>query len=367
MDMTLTRRVALLAAAAELSVTAAPADAQQPSPSTTSQAREADHAIPDFLFRTGDHMDTRLHYRTLGEPRRGADGQLTNAALLLHGTTGTGAQFLQPSMAEHLFGPGQPLDTARWFVVMPDAIGAGGSSKPSDGMRSRFPRFGYLDQVEAQRRLVMDALGIAHLRLVLGTSMGGMQAWLWAGLHPGMMDVVVPVACQPTPISGRNMLWRELVMRAITTDPDWNDGSYTTPPHRWAEGWPLFRVMTDSATALQQVAPTREKAGEFFDTLVEQARSRDANDTLYVFDSSRDYDPQPSLDRIKARLLTINFADDMLNPAELGVVEPAIVRLPDARSVLIPAGPGSQGHQNLSQAALWASELAGFLGTGAVP
>ncbi len=357
MDMTLTRRVALLAAAAELSVTAAPAHSQQPTPGTTGQAREADHTIPGFVFREGGRMDTRLHYRTLGEPRRRADGQVMNAALLLHGTTGTGAQFLQPSMADHLFGPGQPLDTARWFVVMPDAIGAGGSFKPSDGLRSRFPRFGYLDQVEAQRRLVADALGIAHLRLVLGTSMGGMQAWLWAGLHPGMMDAVVPVACQPAPVSGRNMMWRELILQAIASDPGFHGGGYDVQPTLWAGIWPLFRIQTSNATALEKAAPTRAAAERLSAQLVAEGRGRDANDTHYVFDSSRDYDPGPLLSAITARLHAVNFADDLLNPAELGVLERAMPAVRHGTFTVLPPSPETQGHQTLAQAGVWSAEL----------
>jgi len=339
MDMTLTRRVALLAAAAELSVAAAPAPSQPAAPDMASRAQEADHIISGFLFRTGDRMDTRLHYRTLGEPRRGADGQVTNAALLLHGTTGTGAQFLQPSMADHLFGPGQPLDTARWFMVMPDAIGAGGSSKPSDGMRSRFPRFGYLDQVEAQRRLVSDALGIAHLRLVLGTSMGGMQAWLWAGLHPAMMDVVVPVACQPAPVSGRNMMWRELILQAIANDPGFHGGDYEDQPTLWAGVWPLFRIQTSNAATLEKAAPTRAAAERLSAQLVAEGGARDANDTRYVFDSSRDYDPVPLLPAITARLHAVNFADDLLNPTELGVLERAMPAVRQGTFVVLPRQP----------------------------
>ncbi len=358
METTLTRRVALLAAAAELSVTAAPAYAQQPPPGTTGQAREADHTIPGFAFRDGGHMDTRMHYRTLGEQRRGADGQVTNAALLLHGTTGTGAQFLQPSMAEHLFGPGQPLDTARWFVVMPDAIGAGGSSKPSDRLRSGFPRFGYLDQVEAQRRLVTEGLGIAHLRLVLGTSMGGMQAWLWAGLHPGMMDVVVPVACQPVPVSGRNMMWRELILQAIANDPGFNGGGYDVQPTLWAGIWPLFRIQTSNAAALEKTAPTRAAAEQLTAQLVAEGRARDANDTRYMFDSSRDYDPGPLLPAITARLHAINFADDLLNPAELGVLERAMPAVRHGTFAVLPTSTETQGHQTLAQAGVWSAELA---------
>jgi len=357
MDMTLTRRIALLAAAAELSIATSQAQSQQPSPSTISQARDADHTISGLLFRTGDRMDTRLHYRTLGEPRRGADGQVTNAALLLHGTTGTGAQFLQPSMADHLFGPGQPLDTGRWFIVMPDAIGAGGSSKPSDGMRSRFPCFGYLDQVEAQRRLVMDALDIARLRLVLGTSMGGMQAWLWAGLHPGMMDVVVPVACQPAPVSGRNMMWRELILQAIANDPGFHGGDYEDQPTLWAGIWPLFRIQTSNAAALEKAAPTRAAAEQLSAQLVVEGHARDANDTRYVFDSSRDYDPVPLLSAITARLHAINFADDLLNPAELGVLERAVPAVRQGTYTILPPSAETQGHQTLAQAGVWSAEL----------
>ena len=324
--------------------------------------REGDWVARDFRFADGEALpELRLHYRTLGTPHRDATGRIDNAALLLHGTTGTGAQFLQASMAGPLFGSDGPLDLTRWFVVLPDGIGAGGSSKPSDGLRARFPRYGYRDQVEAQRRLLQEGLGVAHLRLVLGTSMGGMQAWLWAGLHPDMMDAVVPIACQPAPVSGRNMLWREMLLRAIVTDPGWQDGTYDAPPTRWAEAWPLFRIMTDSAGALQEAAPTRAGAEALFGQLAAEGRARDAADTYYVFDSSRDYDPEPLLPRITARLLAINFTDDLLNPPELGAVERAVARLPRAAAVLVPAGSRSHGHQNLAHAEIWAGHLARFL------
>ena len=357
MNPTLTRRTTLLAAVAELSP-AAPALAQPVPASWAERAQAADHAMPGFLFGTGERADVRLHYRTLGQPRRDAGGQVVNAALLLHGTTGTGEQFLKPSMADHLFGPGQPLDAARWFVVLPDGIGVGRSSKPSDGLRSRFPRFGYLDQVEAQRRLVTDALGIARLRLVLGTSMGGMQAWLWAGLHPEMMDTVVPVACLPAPVSGRNMFWRELILHAIRTDPGWHGGDYDAPPTLWTGAWPLFRLMIGSAAALQKAAPTRDAAIEAFEKTATEGRSRNACDTAYVFDSSRDYDPAPHLGCIAARLHAVNFADDLLNPDELGELQRAMPRVRNGSYAVLPPSAGTVGHQTLAQAAVWSGELA---------
>jgi homoserine O-acetyltransferase len=324
--------------------------------------READFIIRNFRFASGDTLaEVRIHYITIGTPRRGNNGEVTNAVLLLHGTSGTSASWLIPTLSQELFGPGQPLDASQYFIVAPDGIGAGGSSKPSDGLKRGFPQYRYRDMVEAQHRLVTEGLGIRRLRLVAGTSMGGMHTWLWGTMYPDAMDGLVPIASQPTAMSGRNWLSRRIRIEAIKNDPDWNGGNYTTNPTRYVYTLPLGALTTESAVQFQEMAPTREAADKLYDTLVADARKRDANDQLYVIEASMDYDPSKELDRIRAKVLAINFADDEVNPPEIGVMEPAMARIRDAKYVLLPAGPESHGHYTYQRAALWKSHLAEFM------
>jgi homoserine O-acetyltransferase len=322
--------------------------------------RPGDVALADFAFGDGETLGRlNLHYLTLGTPIRAADGRITNAIMLLHGTTGSGSQFLAPSFADAMFGPGQPLDIKRFYVVMPDGIGAGGSSKPSDGLHARFPHYGYGDQVKAQR-VLLDRLGIARLKLVLGTSMGGMQTWLWGETYPDDADALVAVASTPAAIAGRNMLWRAMIIQAIRTDPAWNDGNYArnAPPQAWLRtAIPLFAVMTGNPEQLEKLAPTRTAATQALQALEEKAASIDANDYLYTFESSADYDPVPHLAAITRPILALNFADDLLNP-------PALLRLPHLPKldhVLLPGGDASFGHQTLAHADRYAAVLKGFL------
>jgi homoserine O-acetyltransferase/O-succinyltransferase len=325
---------------------------------------ESNFNLHGVRLNNGEMMDLlRLHYTTLGQAQRDASGRIVNAAVLLHGTTGTGKNFLMPSLADNLFGPGQPLDVSRYYVVLPDGIGAGGSSKPSDGLHGHFPHYGYIDQVEMQYRLLTEGLGIQHLRLALGTSMGCMHTWLWGERHPDMADVLVALGCMPIAISGRNMLWRETVIRAIRDDPDWHAGEYdqAKPPKHWLDtAMPLIAMMTSNAERLQRVAPTRADAVALFDRVLAGAQERDANDFLYAFESSYDYDPAPDLEKISAPLLAINFADDQINPPELGVMDPAMQRVRAGRYVLIPPGM-TYGHQTLAHAEIWGQYIAEFL------
>ena len=322
---------------------------------------ETDFIIENFRFGSGETLaELRLHYLTLGAPRRDARGAVGNAVLLLHNTTGSARSWLTPSLADALFAPGQPLDAARHFIVMPDAIGFGQSSKPSDGLRTRFPSYRYADIVRAHHRLVTNGLGLARLRLVLGLSMGGMLTWMWGGMYPEVMDALAPIASQPGPMSGRNWIQRRMNIEAIRSDPDWNGGDYDTNPSRWALT-PFGALMTESVVRIQDLAPTREAADALYRFYVERAGKGDANDRLYQLESSMDYDPTGDLGRIKARLLAINFADDELNPPALGVLEPAIARIPDARAVTLPATASTHGHYTTMQGALWAPHLAEFL------
>ncbi len=354
-------RAGLAVAAALATVFAAwPARAAEASTAAT----DGDYVAHDFRFEDGSTLpELRLHYETLGTPKRDASGAVSNAVMLLHGTTGTGRQFLAADDMRDLFGPGRPLDVSRFYVVLPDGIGAGGSSKPSDGLKARFPRYGYGDQVEAQRRLAVDGLGIRHLALVLGTSMGGMQAWLWAERHPDLTDGTVAIAATPAPVAGRNMMWRDMVIDAITADPDFHGGDYADEPRRWHAVLPLFAIMTGDARHLQDAAPTREASARLDGALVAAGAKVDADDYLASFESSWDYDPGGALDRITGPLLAINFGDDLLNPAELGVTEAAMAHVKAGTAVLIPAGPDTYGHQTLGHPEVWGPALARFMAT----
>src|ERR1700678_1346786 len=313
-----------------------------------------------FIFDDGETLASlKLHYLTLGTPRRHASGASANGVLLLHGTAGSAADLAQAAFFEALYGAGQPLDLSRYFLVIPDAIGAGDSSKPSDGLRTHFPRYGYKDQVRAQH-LLLEQIGIKHLRLVLGTSMGGMQTWLWGEMFPNDMDCLVAIASTPAAISGRNMMWREMISQAIRSDPAWNNGDYPkdSPPKNLIKAAiPLSAIMTGSAEQLQKQAPTRNTAVDLVDTLEANGQAYDANDFLYAFESSADYDPAPKLNEITKPMLTINFANDLTNPPEL-------LHLPTASNyieVMISSGSATYGHMTLKHPAVWASALGSFL------
>ena len=338
---------------------------QAQAPPSYPNQKEADFIVKNFKFQSGETLpELKLHYAIVGTPHKNAQGEIDNAVLLLHGTTGTGKNFLSPAIGGQLFGPGQPLDASKYYLIMPDGIGRGGSSKPSDGMHAKFPHYGYLDVVEAQYRLVTEGLGIKRLKLVLGTSMGGMQAWLWGEKYPDAMDALMPIASQPIEVSGRNMLWRRLVIEAIRTDPDWNNGDYQKQPTHFEHYLPVFNFMIDSPVRLQEQAPTRAKANELYDSYVANFAKVDANDFLYWFESSYDYNPAPQLDKIKAKLLAVNFADDELNPPELGVMEREVPKVKNGRFVLVPAGEKTRGHQSLTQAVFWKKYVNEVLGEG---
>ncbi len=324
--------------------------------------QDGDAVLQDFRFGSGEVLPAlKLHYITLGTARRNAAGEIVNAVLLLHGTSGTSQNWLQPTLADELFGPGAPLDAEAHFIIMPDGIGRGGSAKPSDGLRMGFPHYRYADMVTATHRLLTEHLGITHLRLVLGTSMGGMQAWMWGETYPDFMDGLVPIASQPIAISGRNWMYRRIGIEAIRHDPDWNGGNYDKNPTHYVYSAPISVLMTESAEHFQQVAPSRDAMDALYRKMVEQAGKLDANNQLYAIEAVMDYDPSRDLEKIKAKLLAINFADDEVNPPELGVVEPAIKRIPGARFVLVPASEQTHGHYTYNLAALWKQHLAGFM------
>jgi homoserine O-acetyltransferase/O-succinyltransferase len=313
-------------------------------------ARPATYTVPGFKFADGRTLDLRLHYRTLGAlaPDR------SNAVLMLHGTTGESRQFLHPSTADFLFATGQPLDAGKYFVIMPDAIGHGGSSKPSDGLETAFPRYCYADIVGAQHRLVTQGLGLEHLRLVLGTSMGGMQTWMWGELYPQMMDALLPIASLPERVEGRNLLWRRLLIRMIQLGQDDRCGTSTQQPSSLGLAWTLFELMVDSPTRLRNAFAGPSDADSHIESVSEEAlKEQKANDFIWEFDASRDYDPSAGLGLIQAPLLAVNFGDDELNPVELGGLERAIAQVKCGHAVTVPVGPKSCGHQTLRMAEIW--------------
>jgi homoserine O-acetyltransferase/O-succinyltransferase len=324
---------------------------------------ESDFTIHDFKFASGESLpELRLHYRTLGKPEKDAQGKTTNAVLIMHGTTGSGAQFIRPEFAGELFGKDQPLDATKFFIVLPDGIGHGKSSKPSDGMHAKFPRYGYIDMVEAQYRLLTEGLGVDHARLVMGTSMGGMHTWLWGELHPDFMDALMPLASLPTQISGRNRAWRRMVIDAIRNDPAWNGGEYKTQPPSLRTAAEMLWFMSGNPVLRQKDAPTLAKTDEVLDKFVEQiVKTDDANDVLYALEASHDYDPGPNLEKIQAPLLAINSADDLINPPELGILEREIKRVPHGRALVIPFSDKTRGHGSHTLAALWKDQLADVL------
>lgn len=321
--------------------------------------------VRNFVFSTGDTLpELRLHYLTLGHPSRDAGGTVRNAVLILHGTTGSGAAFMSRAFAGELFGPGQLLDTARYYVILPDGIGHGKSSKPSDGLRMKFPHYTYDDMVDAQRRLLVDGLSVTHLRLVMGTSMGCMHAWVWGERYPGFADGLVPLACAPTQIAGRNRMVRKMIADDIMSDPEWKGGDYTTPPRGLRAAMGALFLLTSAPLQQQKTAPTRDAADKaIMDYLDRQSRALDANDVLYAFDASRDYDPSLELEKVTVPVLAINSADDFVNPPELGLMEKLMPRVRNGRYVLIPMSDATRGHGTHSLPAVWKSYLAEFLTT----
>jgi homoserine O-acetyltransferase/O-succinyltransferase len=342
-------------------VSAQPSEAQYPAPT------EGTFVLKDFEFRSGERLpELRQHYRVLGKPERDAQGTVRNAVLIIHGTGGSGASFVRPEFAGELFGPGGLLDAAKYFIVLPDGIGHGQSSKPSDGLRGRFPRYGYLDMVEAQYRLVTEGLGLNHLRLVMGTSMGGMHTWLWGERYPTFMDALMPLASLPTQISGRNRVWRRVVIDAIRNDPEWRGGDYSTQPQSLRTAQEMAYLMSSNPVLRQRDLPTLAKSDAVLDSsITASVKSSDANDMLYQVEASRDYDPGPDLEKIRAPLFAVNSADDLINPPELGILEHEIKRVARGRAVVIPLGPDTRGHGTHTAAAVWKRYLEELLALSA--
>ena len=322
-----------------------------------------DFFIRDFNFRSGESLtELKIHYRTLGTPRRDDKGFVRNAVLILHGTTGNGSNFLRPEFAGELFGKGQLLDASRYYLILPDGIGHGQSSKPSDQLHAHFPRFGYRDMVEAQYRLLTEGLKVNHLRLVIGTSMGGMHTWLWGEVHADFMDALMPLASLPTQISGRNRTWRRMIIDSIRTDPEWLNGDYQTQPHGLRFAAQVLYFMGSNPLQRQKEGATLAQADKALDTYLSNAlKNMDANNVLYALEASSDYDPGPGLETIQARLLAINFADDLINPPELGILEREIKRVKRGKAIVMPASAQTRGHGTHTLAGVWKQHLAKLL------
>jgi homoserine O-acetyltransferase/O-succinyltransferase len=330
---------------------------------TKLEPAQGDFTLRNFKFESGEEMaELKLHYRTLGTPQKDSRGVTRNAVLILHGTGGSGSGFLSDTFGGVLFKPGGLLDAGKYFIVLADGIGHGQSSRPSDGLHAHFPHYNYNDMVTAQYRLLTEGLGVNHLRLVMGTSMGGMHTWVWGEKYPDFMDALAPLASLPVQIAGRNRMMRRMVIDSIRNDPEWNNGEYKSQPRGLTAAVYTLLFMTSSPLQWQKQAPTRDQADRFFDNLVRNQLSRaDANDMLYAFDASRDYDPAPKLEIIKAPLVAINSADDQVNPPELGVLDREIKRVKRGRYVLIPISDATRGHGTHSLPEIWKQHLAQLL------
>jgi homoserine O-acetyltransferase len=324
---------------------------------------EGDFLLHDFKFESGESLpELRLHYRTIGTPIQSSTGTVRNAVLILHGTGGAGTQFLSPQFAGVLFGSGQLLDTAKYYVILPDSIGHGRSSKPSDGLRARFPHYGYNDMITAQYRLLTEGLMVNHLRLVMGTSMGGMHTWLWGERYPDFMDALMPLASLPVQIAGLNRMRRKMIMDSIRTDPEWKNGEYSAQPRGLTAAIYGLILMGASPLQLQKQAPSRDASDSLLETTMRARLAQtDANDMLYQFDASRDYDPAPRLESIQAPLLAVNSADDLINPPELGILEREIKRVKRGTCVLLPITDRTRGHGTHTLPAIWQEHLARLL------
>lgn len=344
--------LSLLAAFTTL-ITASLALAQVPTPT------ETDFVVHNFKFSDGETLaDVNLHATTLGTPLKDANGRVTNAVLIMHGTGGSGHQFLNRVFAGVLFVPGGLLDASKYYIILPDAVGHGKSSKPSDGLHARFPKYGYHDIVQLQYRLITEHLGVNHLRLVMGTSMGGMQTWMWGETYPDFMDALMPLASLPVQIAGRNRMTRKMIIDDITTDPGYNNGDYTTQPHGLGAAQDILTIMGSSAWQMMKAAPTRDEA----DAMLERSRSAalrhlDANDLLYQVSASFDYDPSADLDKIRAPLIAVNSADDFINPPELGILEREIKKVKNGKAVVLPISDRTHGHGTHTYAAVWQQYL----------
>ena len=365
----MSRKVGALKVLALAATLVSPLGIADPAPASDPAPVEGDFVIKNFTFTDGEALpELRIHYRTLGKPSKDSRGMVRNAVLIGHGTGGSGAGFLSPQFAGELFGAGQTLDATKYFIILPDGIGHGKSSKPSDGLHARFPHYGYTDMVTANFRLLTEGLGVNHARLVMGTSMGGMQTWVWGEQHPDFMDALMPLASVPIAMSGRNRAWRVTIMNAIRNDPGYLNGDYQKQPEALKTGAAMLWLVSSNPIQRQREAPTLVQADrEIEDYVADYMKTGDANDLVYQLDASHDYDPGPGLEKIRAPLLAVNSADDLVNPPELGVLEHEIKRVPHGRALVIPLSDRTRGHQTHSLPVLWKADLDKLLQDSAAP
>jgi homoserine O-acetyltransferase len=324
---------------------------------------EDDYILENYKFKDGETLaELRLHYSTLRTPVRDAAGNITNAILFLHWMSASGEDLLAPAFSKELYGTGQALDLTRYFLIVPDNIGHGRSSKPSDGLHAGFPQYRFGDMVDLQHRLVADKLGIKHLHLILGLSIGGTHTWMWGEQFPDMTGALLPIGCLPAPISGRNAVWRKVIAQSIRTDPEWRNGDYTEQPHGLTSMLPLMQMMLEGVPQLQTMIANTGQAEAFVQKIVTAAPSRDANDIMYSLESSADYNPH-HLERIKAKLFALNFEDDEINPVELNILPPAIKRVKNGSFYNVPTSLNTHGHSSIARPELWSAKVAEFLAT----
>ncbi|MDB5610159.1 MAG: alpha/beta hydrolase family protein [Bradyrhizobium sp.] len=325
-------------------------------------AQQQEAWFENYQFRDGETLARlRIHYATLGKPHRDTHGEIDNAILVLHWTGADSRAVLSPEYTKALFDPGRPLDANRYYLIFADSIGHGQSSRPSDGLKAKFPNYGYNDMVDLQHKLVTETLGIKRLHAIVGMSMGGMNAWQYAEAYPDAVAGVMPVVSFPIKVSGRNLLWRRMVIDDIRSDPEWNDGNYTKAPNGWLHGYEVLRLMIDGVPHLQSIIPDSAAADRFIADTLGQAELIDANNVLYSIKSSGDYDPEPKLSSIKAKVFALNFDDDEFNPEQLHVLEHQIPRVPHGRYVVQKGSENSYGHLTMAHPALWADHVGEFM------
>ncbi|MBX3719440.1 MAG: alpha/beta fold hydrolase [Parachlamydiales bacterium] len=325
-------------------------------------ANEQDFIVPEYTFSNGQKLSNlKIHYATLGKPKKNSAGVITNAVLMLHWSNGSGADLLSESFIAELYAPGKPLDANRYYLIFPDSIGHGMSSKPSDGLRSQFPHYGYHDMVNIQHLLVTQELKISHLKMVIGTSMGGMQTWLWTEKFPEFMDGAMPIVSLPQHVEGRNLIWRQAIAQAIKNDPAWDKGNYKQQPYSLAATWPFANMLLDGVPHLEKTIPDLAAALNFIDLAKAEAGKMDANDLIYVLEASADYKPEDRLGSIQAKVYALDFSDDQLDPAELGTLKDLIKRVKHGKAVIQPGTPDSFGHLTMAHPELWANHVASFI------
>lgn len=363
---TISAKVAGMATAAVLCSTLGASDAMAQTPTIASSTRpvavQLDVIYQDYKFRDGETLSQlRMHYATIGTPHRDRGGNIDNAILVLHWTGNSGASVMTPDYFRALYDAGRPLDANRYYLIIPDNLGHGKSSKPSDGLRAKFPHYGYNDLVDLQHKLVAETLGVSHLRAILGMSMGGMNAWQWAEAYPNEMDGVMPIVSLPAPVSGRNLLWRRIVIDSIRNDPAWSGGNYTNQPWGYALGFRVLRMMIDGVPRLHATLGNVQETDDFLQAADRVSGAGDANDLMYSLDSSRDYNPLPELRKIKTRVFALNFSDDEFNPDVLGILEEYIPRVKEGSYVVQQGTPSSFGHLTMANPSLWAAHVADFM------